>query len=227
MLGFAKCPSESSIYCQGTKSERLIVGVYVDDLDITGSSNSNIRKFKEKMLGLFKMSDFGLLSYYLGIEVKQGAEGITMSQGSYASKILEKGGFEDCKSCQVPMQPKLNLKESDSPAVDATRYRNLVGSLRYLVNTRPDIAFSVGYVSRFMDDPHEEHMLIVKHILRFIAGTCEVGMFYPMKDAERVELLSYSDSDQAGDLDSRKSTPGMLFFLGRSPVHWQSAKQRL
>jgi hypothetical protein len=111
--------------------------------------------------------------------------------------------------------------------VDATRYRSLVGSLRYVVNTRPDLAFSVGYMSRFMEDPHEEHMSAVKHILIFIAWTCEVGLFYPRKDAERAELLGYSDNDLAGDLDSRKSTSGMLFFLGRSPICWQSAKQRV
>jgi hypothetical protein len=60
---------------------------------------------------------------------------------------------------------------SIEPLVDATRYRSIVGSLRYLVNTRPDIAFAVGYVSRFLSEPHEEHMLAVKHILRYVAGT--------------------------------------------------------
>jgi hypothetical protein len=197
-------------------------------LIITDSSVNNIIKFKEQMSGLFKMSDLGLLSYYLGIEVKHGSEGVTLSQGNYAKKILEKAGLEDCRSCVVPMQQKMKLKKgSDTPVVDATSYRSLVGSLRYLVNTRPDLAFSVGYVSRFMKEPDEEHLSAVKHIIRFVAGTWNVGLFYPKKRGGRAELLGYSDSDLASDLDSRKSTSGVLFFFGKSPIYWQSTKQRV
>jgi hypothetical protein len=126
------------------------------------------------------------------------------------------------------MQQKMKLKKgSDTPVVDATSYRSLVGSLRYLVNTRPDLAFSVGYVSRFMKEPDEEHLSAVKHIIRFVAGTWNVGLFYPKKRGGRAELLGYSDSDLASDLDSRKSTSGVLFFFGKSSIYWQSTKQRV
>jgi hypothetical protein len=67
-------------------------------------------------------------------------------------------------------------KDDTSPLVDATFYRSLVGSLRYLVNIRPDIAFYVGYVSRFMQEPHADHLAAVKHILRYIAGTYDWGL---------------------------------------------------
>jgi hypothetical protein len=197
-------------------------------LIITDSSVNNIIKIKEQMSGLFKMSDLGLLSYYLGIEVKHGSEGVTLSQGNYAKKILEKAGLEDCRSCVVPMQQKMKLKKgSDTPAVDATSYISLVGNLRYLVNTRPYLSFYVGYVSRFMEEPHEEHLSAVKYINRFVVGTWNVGLFYPKKRSDRAELPGYSDSDLTGDLDSRKSTSGVLFFFGKSPIYWQSIKQRV
>jgi hypothetical protein len=126
------------------------------------------------------------------------------------------------------MQPKLKLKkESELQRVDATEYRSLVGSLRYLVNTRPDLAYSVGYVSRFMEDPHEDHFAAAKQILRFVASSSDVGVFYPRRSGDKEELRGYNDSDLAGDLDSRKSTIGVLFFFGRSPVSWQSTKQRV
>lgn len=67
VLGFEKCPSEHAIYCRGVGAERLVVGVYVDDLIITGANNSSIKKFKAEMSKVFKMSDLGLLTYYLGI----------------------------------------------------------------------------------------------------------------------------------------------------------------
>ena len=209
VLGFKKCPSEHAIYCRGVDTEKLVVGVYVDDLIITGASCNSIKKFKALMAEIFKMSDLGLLTYYLGIEVKQSSEGITLSQGSYVKKILEKAGMVECNPREVPMQAKLKLsRKSDSPCVDATEYRSWVGSLRYLVNTRPDLAFSVGYVSRFM----EEHLAAVKHILRYIAGTSCLGLWYARKKSDQPALLEFSDSDFAGDIDNRKNTSRVIFL---------------
>lgn len=165
------------------------------------------------MASAFKMSDLGLLRYYLGIEVKQGAEGISLCQGAYAAKLLERCGMGDCNSLQTPMEERLKLsKHSDKPAVDPTEYRSLVGSLRYLVNTRPDIAFSVGYVSRFLEEPHEDHMAAVKHILRYVAGTQKWGLWFGRKK-EEPNLRGFSDSDYAGEVDASKSTTGVIFFL--------------
>jgi hypothetical protein len=82
----------------------------------------------------------------------------------------------------------------------------LVGSLRYLVNTKPDIAFVVGYVSRFMKELHRYHLAAVKHILRYVAGTCHRGLFYTRGKGENLELRGYNDSDLVGDIDGRKST---------------------
>jgi hypothetical protein len=101
------------------------VGVHVDDLIITGTNSCSIQKFKKQMAEMFKMSDLGLLSYYLGIEVKQNSDGIFLGQRSYATKILEKGGMVDCNPCQVPMEAKLKLsKDSKEALVDATNYRS-------------------------------------------------------------------------------------------------------
>jgi hypothetical protein len=228
-VGFQRCPSDPAIYCRGNKKgDRLVVGVYVDDLIITGSSKQGILSFKKEMTKMFEMSDLGVLHYYLGIEVRQQKNGVLISQSSYAKKILEKAGMSYCNPCKIPMEPKIKLsKENVSPLVDATLYRSLVGSLRYLANTRPDLAFSVGYVSRFMQEPHADHLAAVKHILRYVAGTSESGMFYQRGNGEELALEGYSDSDLAGDVDGRKSTTGMIFFLGRSPVSWQSIKQRI
>jgi hypothetical protein len=83
--------------------ERLILGVYVDDLIIIGKNSSNIREFKLQMYDIFKMSDLVLLSYYLAIEVKQSSSSISLSQGYYALKILENWGMLKCNPCKVPM----------------------------------------------------------------------------------------------------------------------------
>ena len=83
------------------------------------------------------MSDLGLLSFYLGFEVHQSRDGITLCQEAYATKILVNCGMDDCNPSHTPMEAKLKLsKRSEAPAVDPTDYRSIVGSLRYLVNTR-------------------------------------------------------------------------------------------
>lgn len=126
-----------------------------------------------------------------------------------------------CNPSHTPMEPRLKLnKVSNSPPVDATEYRGIVGSLRYLVHTRPDIAFTVGYVSRFMEHPTTEHLAAVNRILRYIAGTIDFGCHYKRTGAE-AKLLGYSDADMGGDVDTRKSTTRVLFFFGSCAVSWQ------
>jgi hypothetical protein len=137
--------------------------VYVDDLVITSSDKIELKQFLEEMKSTFQMADLGLLHYYLGLEVSQGEAGIWVSQGAYALKILAAANMEDCNLSHTPMESRLKLsKSSTAPLVDATEYRRIVGVLRYLVNTRPDLAYDVGYVSRFMEKPTTEHLLAVK-----------------------------------------------------------------
>jgi hypothetical protein len=90
-----------------------------------------------------------------------------------------------------------------------------VGSLRYLTHTRSDLTFSVGYVSRFMQRLTTEHQQAVKRIICYIAGTLDHGLYYPRCPGE-VHLVGYSD--HAGDIDTNRSTSGMLFFFGKCLV---------
>ena len=106
-LGFVRSKLEHAVYRRSNKSSFLLVGVYVDDLVISGPSVSDIRQFKQEMMRKFNMSDLGLLSYYLGIEVKQGDDGITLSQSAYAVKILENAGMLNCNPTATPMEPEI------------------------------------------------------------------------------------------------------------------------
>lgn len=186
-----------------------------------------IDRFKAEMKSLFRMSDLGLLCFYLGIEVEQVAGSTRMTQSAFARRILEKAGMQDCNACATPMEQRLKLSNhSDAPPVDSTGYRSIVGSLRYLVHTRSDIAFAVGYVSRFMEAPTAEHEAAVKRILRYIAGTIDYGIIYQRSETPAT-LVGFFDADMAGDVDTRKSTSGVMFFLGSNPVSWQSQKQKV
>jgi hypothetical protein len=128
------------------------------------------------MAGVFKMNNLGLLHYYLDIEVKQSASGISFSEGAYAMKLLERCGLARCNPCQMQMKERLNLsKQSRQPLVDATAYQSIVGSLRYLMNICYDLAFSIGYVSRFLEEPWADHLAAVKRILRSVWWAPSIG----------------------------------------------------
>jgi hypothetical protein len=83
--------------------------------------------------------------------------------------------------------------------------------------------------STFLEEPHEDHSAAVKHILRYVAGTLDHGLIYRRKEkgGGKTQLTGFSDSDFAGDIDDRKSTTGVLFCLGQSPITWQSNKQKV
>jgi hypothetical protein len=124
------------------------------------------------------------------------------------------------------MEERLKLsRNSTTEEVDATQYRRLVGSLPYLAHTRSELTFSVGYVSQFMQRPTTEHQQAVKRIIRYVVRTLDHGLYYPRCPGE-AHLVRYSNSDHAGDIDTSKSTSGILFF-GKCLVSWQSVKHQV
>ena len=131
----------------------------------------------------------------------------------------------DCKSMATPMVSNLkNLHEkaSGTNPVDLMMYRQLIGSLLYLVHTRPDICFAVSALSQFMTDPRHVHWIAAKHVLRYLRGTIGCGLSYTYVGG--VRLSSYTDSDWAGSAVDRKSTSGYCFSMGSAMISWSNRK---
>ncbi|KAG6475649.1 hypothetical protein ZIOFF_064878 [Zingiber officinale] len=199
---------------------------YYQEAATEACCTEKINKFKQQMMTEFEMSDLGLLSYYLGIEVEQQKSRISLRQSAYAKKILSQFKMTDCNATKHPMEPKTQLhKDLEGTPVDATEYRRIVGCLRYLLHTRPDLSYSVGMASRYMERPTIMHHRVVKQFLRYLKGTIYFGLVY-IKGPQEIGLFGYSDSDLAGDLDGRKSTSGMTFYFNESLVSWNSQKQK-
>ena len=195
-MGFTKSVNDQAVYTSSFREDRILVGVYVDDLIITGSNTQRIEEFKSSMKTKFEMTDFGLLNSYLGIEVIQGKSDIRLCQTNYALKILEEFNMKGCNSAKTPMECQLRLnREGEGEEVESTYFRKLIGCLRFLTLTRHDLIFSVSYLSRFMSKPYSNHMAAAKRILRYIKGTSDYGLVYG-KDKE-CRLLGYCDSDYA------------------------------
>jgi hypothetical protein len=150
--------------------------------------------------------------------VHQGDSEITLRQTAYAKRVVELAALTDCNPALTPMEERLKLShDSTTEEVNATQYRCLVGSLRYLAHTRSDLTFSVGYVSWFMQWPTTEHQQAVKRIIRYVAETLDHDLYYPRCHGE-AHLVAYSASDHAGDIDTSKSTSGILFFFSKCLV---------
>ena len=130
---------------------------------------------KRKLVAKFKMKDLGMMHYFLGIEVWQNTDRIFLVQGKYEINILKRFGMMDYKAMATSMASNLKLlSDASSKPVDDTMYRQImIGSLMYLINTRPDIFFCVNTLSQFLIDPRNVHLITVKHILRYLRGTSD------------------------------------------------------
>ncbi|XP_059073776.1 secreted RxLR effector protein 161-like [Cryptomeria japonica] len=119
---------------------------------------------------------------------------------------------------------KLSTK-SDSPAVDETEFRQLIGNLIYLTATRPNIYFAVSYISRFRTTPKDEHWIARRRVLQNVKGTSDYGILY--SSCNDPKLIGYTDSDWARSMDDKKSTSGYVFSLGTSVITWSSKKRQV
>ena len=148
----------------------------------------------------FKMSMVGELTFFLGFQVKQKKEGIFISQEKYVRNIVKRFELDSKKHASTPMSSstKLNI-DSSGVEVSPTLYRSIIGSLLYLIASRPDIAFSVGVCARYQAAPRESHLTAVKRIIRYVNGTLDYGL-WNSKDSNAC-LAGYSDADWAGSVD--------------------------
>ena len=132
--------------------------------------------------------------------------------------------MEDCKPTPSPFQSRAKLSLTcTSPKVDATLYRQLVGSLLYLTHPCLDISFPIGLVAQYMQYPHESHWKVAKRILQYIRGTVQFGIHY--STGATPLLVGFTDSNWAHDPDDLKSTTGYVFTLGSGPITWACKKQ--
>ena len=220
---FRRSENDHALYTKKVNGKILIVCIYVDDLIVTGDDDRMIEEFKTAMKNEFEMSDLGLLNYFLGMEVVQDEEGISLSQECYAKKLLEKFNMKDCKTMETPLVPHSKSQEDGEEFTDPKIYRSLVGGLLYLTATRPDLMFSASYLSRYLKEPRSKHLKGAKRVLRYIKGTSDMGLHFTAVKEPR--LIGYPDSDWGGCKEDLKSTTDYCFSLGSAIFSWQTSKQ--
>ena len=193
---------------------------------ITGNDEKEISKLQNQLAAEFEMKSLGNLKYFLGIEVARSAQGIVLSQRKYVLDLLAEVGLLDCKPADTPIMLSHKLGEYPyQKPTDKERYQRLVGKLIYLSHTRPDIAYSVSVVIRFMHSPSNRHMEAVMRILRYLKGSPGKGLLFSKNG--HLNIDGYTDADWAGDATNRKSTSGYFTFVGGNLVTWRSKRQKV
>ncbi|GJU99019.1 putative ribonuclease H-like domain-containing protein [Tanacetum coccineum] len=166
-----------------------------------------IKNQKKRYFACTGMCSMGELTFFLGLQVQQKEDGIFISQDKYVAKILKKFNYSDVKSAStlVDLEKPL-VKDGDADDVDVHLYRSMIGSLMYLIASRPDIMFAVYACARFQVTPKTSHLLVVKRIFRYLKGNLTLGLWYS-RDSP-FKLVAYTDSDYAGATQDRKYTTG-------------------
>ena len=233
--GFEVNLVEDCVYHKFSGSKFIFLILYVDDILLASSDMGLLHETKKFLSKNFEMKDLGNASFVLGIQIlRDRSQGILrLSQKSYIEKVLNRFGMKDCSSGDTPVAkgdkfsltqcPKNNLEIEEMQKIP---YASAVGSLMYAqVCTRPDIAFIVGMLGRYMSNPGVDHWKAAKRVMRYLKRTKDFMLTYRRSDS--LEIFGYSDSDFAGCQDSKRSTSGYVFMLAGGVISWRSAKQTL
>ncbi|KAL0390942.1 UNVERIFIED_CONTAM: Retrovirus-related Pol polyprotein from transposon TNT 1-94 [Sesamum calycinum] len=235
--GFCHNQISPCLFIKRTESGFVIIAVYVDDLNIIGSPEE-IRQAADYLKSEFEMKDLGTTKYCLGLQFEHTKGGIFIHQSNYIEKVLKRFHMNNAHPLSTPMvvrsldvnkdpfRPPTHNNEILGPEVP---YLSAIGALMYLANnTRPDIAFSVNLLARYSSTPTKRHWNGVKHILRYLRGTSDMGLYFERhENAKATNLVGYSDAGYLSDPHKAISQSGYVFMYGGTAISWRSTKQTL
>ncbi|GAX77735.1 hypothetical protein CEUSTIGMA_g5178.t1 [Chlamydomonas eustigma] len=171
---------------------------HVDDMLIGSTVLANVIELKQQLGNMVEIKDLGVASYYLAMEVQQRSDKLLLTQQKYISEILERFQVPQFEKKHTPMDTR-QLSAEDGDLLDdqsTAKYREMTGcliSLMYVCRgTRPDIAYSVGVLARYMKQPRTLHLKAAMDILKYLAATKLMGIEY---GGQRDTFVGYSDSD--------------------------------
>jgi hypothetical protein len=229
-LGLHPTNADACVFTNGDPKNQLILAIHIDDGLIAASRQSEIDKLLQELHQEFEITS-NPVGTYLGLQIKRMDDGsIFLHQKVYAENVVQRFRMEHANSVKIPadqhhqMDPEMHTngdKETDNKL-----YRQIIGSLMYLsLGTRPDITYAVNKASQFLENPRKIHWKAAKRIVKYLKGTINHGLYFPVKQEGHV--YAFSDADYAGDVTSRKSTTGIVVKLGTAIIAWKSTRQKI
>lgn len=224
-LKFKKSCLEPCVFTKIKDDVKIIIALYVDDFFVYFNDKSECDTLISVLSSKFNIKNLGQVQQCLGMRVKidKRLNTITLDQEQYVEQLLENFNMKNCKVASTPMECKLDIEKTESCDTNLP-YQQLIGSLMYLsVLTRPDISFSVNYLSQFNRCHTEVHWNYAKRLLRYLKKTKNYCLKY-VKDKN--DLVGYVDADWANCKIDRRSYTGYCFLMSGAPICWESRKQR-
>ena len=219
------------IVLPGKADQVIIHALYADDFLHFTNSTTLYKAFQKAFKQRFEVKT-GNAAIYLGnrISIDSDKLSVTLDQTHYITELLERFKMSDSTPVATPMVKHLSASNSGEilSKDEHELYRIKVGSLLYLACwTRPDISFSVSELSRFVSAPCQTHSVAVNHLLRYLKGTCNLGLTFSKSSSQGAinQLWGFVDSDWAGCQDTRKSTSGYALMLNGAAISWKSKLQ--
>lgn len=219
--GFKPCYSDNCIFVGQFNNYKVVLLLYVDDALLFSKCKHVLSVIIKDLMMSFKIKVLNLSSF-VGMDICKSSESIVIHQKQYVEQLIDKFCMSDANPCSTPADNNVVLTKSSDVCEINFPYREAVGALLFLASvSRPDIAFAVNIVSRYINNPNQSHVNAVKRIIRYLIKTKNVCIKY----TGFTELIGFSDADYGSDLDSRRSNTGYVFMMNNGPVTWCSRKQ--
>jgi hypothetical protein len=251
-LGYTQLQSDSCIYIKKSRTGRLIIlALYVDDTIIVVHKDDLNEWFTDKSAinEKYEIEDLGECQWILNMKLTRDRRRrtITLSQAAYIARIVEEYELTETRAVSTPAEKAAitdrPLDGSEPIPLDQhqhERYRSLIGAILYAANiTRPDIAFSVGQLARYVSQPCRHHLRAAHRVLNYLrlnpnivatfGGNSDQSQFtIKASNSEKgvSTIEAYSDADWAGCPETRRSTSGGIIRFNGDVISWISKKQK-
>ena len=237
--GFTSLCHEPCIYQKIVGNKVILMILYVDDMVFGSTCEEELNKMVSAISQKYKIKILGKPKQLLGITLNISRERsiITMDTKQKILDVIKILKLQQANSVDTPMDhtlklqskiqkhPQCRYKEELSDEMKAL-YRSIVGKLMFImISTRPDIAFSVSTLARFLANPMASHLQAAKRVVIYLKSTIHMGIKFQQVSNGSYTLIGYSDSDWGSNLDNRRSHSGGILFLGGSPILWFSNQQ--
>ena len=230
-FGFSSLNTAETIYVRGTLGggDFQMLAIHVDDIQIASQSKALEEKFVEEIQTKFQIKR-GSDARFVGLDLSRdrGARTIKVTCKTKIAQLLEKHGLEDAHVKYTPCRPGVQMtRESTSEKADIDEYQRLVGGFQFIREFRPDIAFAVGRLSRYLSCPNKDHMEAAEYLAGYLRRTADMGMEFGGKGDDPYGIRVVTDSDHGMCTDTGRSTSGISVYVGRSLVIHKSKLQHL
>ena len=222
---FRASDADRCLYVRERDGKKLLLVIYIDDGLMAATDPQEMEVFIGELKSEFKIVE-KKAGYFLGWEIQQEEKFIKISQKAHAKKILEHFNFSECRPVSTPMLKGVEISTTGkADEVQKFPYRQAVGAVMYLMlGTRPNLAYSVRFISRSLENPTQEDFVRVKRVFRYIAGTLDLGIVYS-SNVDQGVLDVYSDADFGGCTTTGRSTSGVIVGYSRGAISWMRRRQ--